>query len=707
MGLKMGRLLKIILSILASIILLIVIAAVALPFFINPNDFKAEIQAAVKDHTGRDLMIDGDLGLSVFPWIGISTEKLSLSNAPGFSDQPFAEIAASNIKVKLLPLLSKELEISRIVLKGLTLNLAKNQQGISNWDDLTGTKTEATTEPAKTASTSPQSTSPLAALAIGGISIEQARIIWDDQQQGKHTEINDINFTTGKLVFDQAINVELSLKVTNSEPEFTETLNFSTDLIINEKLDRFKLSNINIESITQGKTIPGKSLTVTLFAELAVNLAQQTLDITDLKLNTGNVTLLAHISGTNIKDQPVFKGSINIAEFNLSQLMKSMAMPLPEMQDPNALNKLSIALNLLATPDSADIQNLIINLDNSKISGSSKIQNFVKPAINFNLKVDAIDIDRYLAPVAEGKTQKPVATPASAAAASASLFPVETLRGLNINGLLTIAQLKVKQLNMKGLSFKLKAKNGLINTQQSIKQFYQGAYSGSSTINVKNRTPTLALNEKLSNVNVEPLLKDMLGEARMSGIVNANAKIQGRGNTTKAIKSALNGHINFSFKEGIIRGFNLQKMIDNGKALIDGTPLPTENKNDQTLFSVIKGSAKIRNGLISNNDLYAEASKLRVNGKGTVNLASDKLDYTINAKLIKTAATATTPEKIKGLPVIINVGGTLAKPSYQLNIAAMLLSKNKAKIEKKRDELIKKLNDKIGPGVGELLKGLF
>ena len=54
----MSRLLKIALYVLASVILLIVIAAVALPLFINPNDFKPEIQTAVKENTGRDLLIN-------------------------------------------------------------------------------------------------------------------------------------------------------------------------------------------------------------------------------------------------------------------------------------------------------------------------------------------------------------------------------------------------------------------------------------------------------------------------------------------------------------------------------------------------------------------------------------------------------------------------------------------------------------------------
>lgn len=713
----MGRLLKIILSIIAIIIVLIVAAIVILPLAVDPNDFKPEIQAAVKNSTGRDLLIEGDLQLSVFPWLGVSTGKLSLSNAPGFADKVFAEIAESNVKVKLLPLLSKELEVSRVVLKGLVLNLAKNKQGVSNWEDLAKKDSAPATSTASDASEE-KSVSPLAALAIGGISIEQAKISWDDRQQGQYVEINDFNFITGKLAFDQAIDLDLSLTVVNKEPELTESIVFSSDLVVNEQLNIFKLNALNLESTTKGKGMPGEVLKVNLLAEIAVDLTQQTLNIAGLKLNSAGLTVTADINGTGIKDKPVFTGPIKITEFNLAQFMKNMSMPLPAMQDASALSKLSADFMLHATTNSADIQKINIKLDDTSIKGSASINNFAKPAIKFNFNVDAIDADRYLAPKKAGEKAKTVATPASAVAASATLFPVETLKGLNANGQLSIGSLKINQLKMQGLSLKLNAKNGMIKTQQAVKQFYQGAYNGNATINVKNRTPGVALNERLTKVNIQPLLTDMLGEARITGLVNASAKIQGYGNTVEAIKASLGGKLDFSFNNGVIKGFNIQKIIDNSKALLKGTPLPTDNKNDQTVFSTLSGTANINSGVVANDDLYLDASKVQVNGKGTANLVTDKLDYLIKAKLLKTAATATEAEKIKGVPIIINVGGTITEPSYQLDIAAMLLEKNKKKldkllgknkekIDKKADELLKKLDKKIGPGVGDLIKGFL
>ncbi len=701
----MNRLLKILLSIVALVVTLIVAAIVILPLLITPNDFKPEIQTAVKDATGRDITIEGDLELSVFPWFGVSTGKITLSNAQGFSAKNFAEIEESNVKVKLLPLLAKELEVSRIVLKGLVLNLAKNKKGITNWDDLV--KKDSSTSPAgksdKSKTTSPSS---LAALAVGGISIEHAKISWDDQQQGKFTEVTDFNFTSGSLAFDQAINIALSLTVVNKEPAISESINFSTDLFINKQLDNFKLSGFNLESVTKGKDIPGESIKVNLLADIAIDLTQQILNISDLKLSTGELMLTANIKGTQIKDKPSFSGPIKIKQFNLAKLMQKMSITLPEMQDSTALNKLSASFMLQATADSADINNLLIKFDETTIEGSTQIINFAKPAIKFNINIDDIDVDRYLAKKQAG-TKTSTVTPASAAAASAGLLPIKTLKELNANGEINIVKLKINQLKMQGIKLKLNAKQGVIKTQQSIKQLYQGAYKGSTTINVRNRTPSIVLNEHLNKVNIEPLLTDLQNEARISGIVNANATLQGYGKSAKAIKSSLSGNIGFNFNNGVIKGFNLQKIIDNSKALLKGAALPTDNKNDQTVFSVIKGTAKIRQGLVTNNDLYMEASKLRVNGEGTANLATDKLDYKVKAKLLKTVATATEAEKIKGMPIIIRVGGSIAKPTYTLDIASMLLEKNKDKINKKTDELLKKLDDKVGPGVGKVLRSFF
>ncbi|TAK64249.1 AsmA family protein [Methylobacter sp.] len=688
---------KAIVSTLAAIVLLLIAVVCILPFVFDPNDFKPEIAAAVKEKTGRELVLDGELKLSLFPWVGVSTGKIALNNTPEFQDRPFTTIEESNVKVLLLPLLSKKVEVDRIVLKGLTLNLVRNKQGISNWDDLT-TKTVA---PATVAGKQDEQPTPKAAPAtftIGGIAIENAQINWDDLKTEKYIEIKDLNLNTDKFAFDEPMAVAVSLTALDSRSKAVQTIKLSTELSVNEKLDAFALRHSDLQVTTSGETVPGKTLTTALtVADAALDMNQQTAKIYGLQLKSGDVTLAAvEMTGTSIKDKPSFQGAVTVAPFSPAKVIQQLAISLPTMQDANALSKLSANFDLTATTDSADLQSLIMMLDDTKIIGSVTVKDFSRPAVNFNLDIDALDLDRYLPP--PDKSSKPIASPAVSLAAGASALPVEMLRKLNTNGTVALGKLKVKGLAMQDVHINLNAKDGTITTQQSVKQLYQGSYSGNLNMNTRDDKSTLAINEKIDHVQIEPLLKDYQGKARMSGIVNASAQLQGQGNNTDELKASLKGQLSFLFKDGVLKGFNLQKIIDEGKALIKGSALPADAKNDQTLFSEMSGTATITNGLLQNNDLVAKSSKLHVDGKGNINLISEAVDYKIDAKLVN----AEEPEQIKGA-AIINIAGTLDNPSYSVDIASLLTDKNKAKI----DKLINKLDKKLGSGVGNLLKGFL
>ena len=711
----MGKPFKIILSISAGIVFLIVLAVFTLPFFIDPNSFKPEIAAAVKNKTGRDLTMPGELKLSVFPWLGVSTGKMALGNATGFQEKPFATLEESDIKVKLLPLLTKEIEVSRIILKGLTLNLAKNQEGQSNWKDLTvSDATKITPSPATDNIGKQDKIQTQSDLAIGGIVIENARINWDDQSTGKHLLIKDINLNADKFSFDKPVAVDLSMVVLKPQTKFTESIKLTTQLIVNEKLDSFALSHVNLQTTAEGENILGKSLTTLLTAaDVSLDKAKQTVKASGLQLKTNDLIISAEITGDNVNGNASFQGPVTIASFSPAKLLKQLGIAVPVMQDANALSNSTINFNLLATENSVNLQNLVATLDDTQIKGSTSIKDFKLPAIAFNLTADTIDVDRYLPPVTE-KSSKPMTSPAIALAAGASTLPVETLRKLNVDGQLSLGKLKINGLSMQGVQLNLSAKNGIIKTQQSANGFYQGKYNGSLDVDLRNKKPALALNEKVAHVEVEPLLNDFKGKARMSGIVDASAQLKGEGNNARELKASLNGNIRFLFKDSAVKGFNLQKIIDQAKVLIKEPALPINNKNDQTLFSEIKGTATINNGLIHNDDLIATASKIHASGKGDVDLNTEKLDYKISALLVKANATATEPEQIHDTPINIRVAGTLSNPTYTLDIAALLTEKNKAKIEKfveknqeKIDNIVEKIDKKLGPKVGDLLKGLF
>src|SRR5262245_3909957 len=99
------RKLKIAAYVVGSLVALVVIAMIAVVVFVDPNDYRDDIARLVEDKTGRKLTIDGELHLSVFPWLALTTGAASLGESPGFGTEPFVAIKEARVGVRLLPLL--------------------------------------------------------------------------------------------------------------------------------------------------------------------------------------------------------------------------------------------------------------------------------------------------------------------------------------------------------------------------------------------------------------------------------------------------------------------------------------------------------------------------------------------------------------------------------------------------------------------------
>jgi len=399
--------------------------------------------------------------LSVFPWIGIGINDVSLSNAVGFKAEPFAKIQEANVKIKLLPLLSQQVEVSTVVLKGMSLSLEKNQAGKTNWDDMVQSSTEP--DATKDKPTEESSNLAMGAIAIGGLQIVDANITWDDASKGERYSLVDLNLTTDALSLGSPMGVELALTVASSKPKATVRLKLNGDLVINSAFDKFDFQGMTLVIDAAGDPVPGGAITIDISSHLIANLAAG-----------GSLTL-----------------------------------------NP-----------------------LTIKFDDSTLSGNAAVNNFSKPTIQFDLAVDAINVDRYLPKQVdtESGAQTTSVVPPPAALA---LIPVQTLRDLNIEGIFKVQSLMVKGLTAEEVSVKLVAKNGILKSEQGIKKFYNGSYVGETVVDARQNTPKIIVTEQVTNINIEPLLIDLLGESPIAGIANITADLTTRGNTVPALNLVL------------------------------------------------------------------------------------------------------------------------------------------------------------------------
>ena len=167
------KLIKYLIITVVVLVLLLVAGAGILVATVDPNDYKDDIIKLVKESTGRTLTLEGDLGFTFFPALGVSLGEAQLSNASGFGDQPFAKVSQLGVSVDLLSLLKFSVQADTIVLDGLRVNLQKNKNGNTNWDDLA--QQPATEAPAKDA-TEPKEEKQLG-LEIAGVRITDSQVV--------------------------------------------------------------------------------------------------------------------------------------------------------------------------------------------------------------------------------------------------------------------------------------------------------------------------------------------------------------------------------------------------------------------------------------------------------------------------------------------------------------------------------------------------
>ena len=133
----MRQLLKLSGFFVVAVVALLVLTGLAIKFFFDPNDYKADIETAVRDATGREFAIEGDLSFTLFPWLALETGGMTLGNAEGFGTDPFFQIDSASLSVKIMPLVfGDELSIGTASLDSLRVNLAVDESGRTNWDDL-------------------------------------------------------------------------------------------------------------------------------------------------------------------------------------------------------------------------------------------------------------------------------------------------------------------------------------------------------------------------------------------------------------------------------------------------------------------------------------------------------------------------------------------------------------------------------------------
>ncbi|MDE3049694.1 MAG: AsmA family protein [Nitrospirota bacterium] len=180
---------------LVVLVLLLVAAILSLPFLIDLNKYQDQYKPLIEEALNRKIILN-DIRLTIWPRIGVRVAGFTVQDDPAFGTGPFASLTSLDVGVKLMPLLSKKVEVEEITLRDPLITVIKNRKGEMNLSTI-GPKTPARSSPEQPEAPPSPTGNPLhvlALLAVDHVSFTGGTIIYRDESTPKPTEyrVNDL-----------------------------------------------------------------------------------------------------------------------------------------------------------------------------------------------------------------------------------------------------------------------------------------------------------------------------------------------------------------------------------------------------------------------------------------------------------------------------------------------------------------------------------
>ena len=669
----MKKLFKILGILVAVTIVLVVAAVIVLPLVLDPNDYKTEIADAVRKHTGRELRIDGDISLTVIPRLGADLGTVVLGNAAGFDGTYFASTKRVQVGVKWLPLLQKQVEMGSIIIEGLSLNLARNADGRTNFDDLIASNSDDSPE---------ASAAPAAALAIGGVSITDANIAWNDAVTQSQVSINNLEVKTGPVSLGKPVVLKLQFNVQASEPALSGQVSLSGEFGYDADAGVASANDLSFETTINSELVPGGNASITATGAAAFDQAKQTLTLAgfslsipqlqlsdteqanvnisgDIEGNLGNgryqsqnLVVEGAISGANVpgKNLP-FKLNANVDanlvdqtlvmhEYRVTSAIANFsgnAAVTKLLNDPQFKGSLEVAAfnpremleklgqTLPQTADAKVLSSLELKASFAGTTNSlalkplsAKLDDTLLTG-NFeiaNFATQALRIDLVMDTLNADRylpPGTPAANPGAGAGAAAGL-PLETLRRLDVDAKLALGKLQVSGLALDNIRVSLRAKDGLIKLSPLSAGLYGGTYQCNLALDARGDQARIALDEKLSGVKVGNLSKALgidTGDMDLSDAAGDVAlKANVSGDPEKQRFKLSGASIKINVTGSALPGGKLVAAA-NADLVLD---LPNQSVSGKALQLAVK-NLKLPSGLRTTGSVAADTFKARLSAK--------------------------------------------------------------------------------------------
>ncbi len=318
---------KKLLYLLLGLVLLVVVAFVAVMSMVDTDKIKTLLVEQVREQTGAQLVINGELSWRIFPTLGFSLGETQLKNPAGFPDKALISIQSASLDVELMPLLDKHVKVGELLLNGAEIHLLTRKDGVSNLSLLTAYK--KTTASAESQVSEPTATEEVGGSAMGdmkitlaGIRIEQGHLLVEDLKAGTKQEVANINLFVSRFAPGESVDVNMSALY--KQADLSADLKSKFKLMLSKDFDLLAISGLDTSIDLVGRGIPSGEKRLTLKGELNYRVSNKLAEFSPLNMTFGDIGLSgkASVKHTVI---PQIRFDLTSENIDLDKLMAEMS----------------------------------------------------------------------------------------------------------------------------------------------------------------------------------------------------------------------------------------------------------------------------------------------------------------------------------------------------------------------------------------------
>lgn len=617
--------LKWILTGIVGLLVAVVVAGYVVLTTLDLEQYRGLIEAEAKKATGRDLAVAGPIDLKVSLTPAITVEDVSLSNAAWGSRPEMVKLKRFELQAALLPLLSGNVQVKRLILVEPDILVETDAEGRGNWVlDTAVPSGEGTTEGGPEGGTSGGETSGGGTAGPGGlnlafdeIGIVQGSLTYRDGQTGAEHRVLLDELTGRATGSDSPINLALSGSYND--------LAFTLDGVFGS-FDQLS-----------GGPFP---------VQLTAQAAGATLGV------EGSIAQPLAGQGADLK--------ISAEGESLADLGAALGNALPP------IGPYDVAARVSQEGEAIKLSELTAKVGASDIAGAATLSLAgPRPALSGAFSANLIDLADFgagaggEAAAGEGAGDEAAAGGGDTVSAGTGRYvfrddplPLDGLQAADAEITLKAALLRLQEnMELADLDLTLSLQSGRLAVQPLTAGFSGGRIEARVDLDGGQTTPPLTALLTVDDLDYGRLLQTMGIDDTVAGTMDVDVDLKGAGASMREIASSLNGRSEIVSNEGVITN-KLLKIVAVGLGDVLG---PLLGGDDDARLNCMISRFDIRNGMATSQAMVVDTEQFTVSGGGTVNLRAEELNLTFD--------TATREASIASLAVPFNVTGTLASPS--------------------------------------------